>query len=142
MASDKSISERVVMAMIRMRSSACFLAGRPSACRSSGDLAESDDASQRSFMAKSEAIVVCVFIPPTHALRELARSIIGPSIFLEVYAACSFAECERRDVKGGYAQVKSGEISNFTGRDSIFAPSTTADLILDTEKEAFDVLVA
>lgn len=92
-------------------------------------------------IVKSGAVVVCAFITPTHAMRKLARLIIGSANFFEVYAACSFAECQRRDVKGLYAQAKSGEIANFTGRDSVFEPSTTADLILDTEKEAFAVLL-
>ncbi|MCF7689604.1 MAG: adenylyl-sulfate kinase [Cephaloticoccus sp.] len=91
--------------------------------------------------AHSGVITVCAFITPTQALRDLARSIIGPADFLEVYVACSFAECERRDVKGLYAKAKAGGITHFTGKDSVFEPSTSADLILDTEKEDFAVLL-
>ncbi len=91
--------------------------------------------------AHSGVITICAFITPTQAMRELARSIIGPADFLEVYVACSFAECERRDVKGLYAKAKAGGITHFTGQDSVFEPSTSADLILDTEKEDFATLL-
>ena len=91
--------------------------------------------------AHTGVITVCAFITPTKALRDLARSIVGPADFLEVYVACSFAECERRDVKGLYAKAKTGGITHFTGKDSVFEPSTSAELILDTEKEDFASLL-
>ena len=46
--------------------------------------------------------------------RALAREIIGPSRFIEVYMSASLAACARRDPKGLYAKAKSGAITAFT----------------------------
>jgi adenylylsulfate kinase len=65
-------------------------------------------------------ITINSFVSPTYAIRDLARSIIGPEDFLEVYVNASYALCEERDVKGLYAKVRAGEIKNFTGKDAPF----------------------
>ncbi len=81
-------------------------------------------------------ITICSLITPMRAMRDLARRIIGVEDFLEVYLACSFAECAQRDVKGLYAQAKAGNLGEFTGRDSEFEPPLRADLVLDTETDS------
>ncbi len=82
-------------------------------------------------------VVIAAFITPLRAYRELARTIIGPEDFVEVYAAASFATCARRDPKGLYAKAQAGGVPQFTGRDSTFEPPATGGdaLILDTEAE-------
>ena len=68
----------------------------------------------------------------------MAREIVGPEDFIEVYVECSFETCEGRDVKGLYAKAKAGEVSQFTGKDSVFEPpepSEAADLILNTDEQ-------
>ncbi|MFL2911651.1 MAG: adenylyl-sulfate kinase [Limisphaerales bacterium] len=50
-----------------------------------------------------------------------------------------FETCEQRDVKGLYAKAKSGDIKNFTGKDSSFEPpekSSPADLELNTDEKS------
>ena len=74
--------------------------------------------------------VIC----PTNEMRELAKSIIG-SNFILTYIKSSIEICEARDVKGLYAKVRAGEISNFTGIDSPFEdPADFADITVDTGK--------
>ena len=52
---------------------------------------------------------------------------------MQVYIKASYEACEERDVKGLYAKAKSGEVKQFTGKDSLFEEPDNADLILDTE---------
>ncbi len=57
-------------------------------------------------------------ISPFNRDRELAKNIIGKENFMEIYVDCSFEECARRDVKGLYKKATSGDLVNFTGKDS------------------------
>lgn len=65
-------------------------------------------------------ITLCSFVSPTLAIRELARQIIGPEDFLEIYVNAPLEVCEQRDVKGLYQKARAGEIKNFTGIDAPF----------------------
>ena len=86
----------------------------------------------------SGLITICSFITPTQPMRELARQIVGSDDFLEIYLNCSFETCAGRDVKGLYAKAQAGDIKQFTGQDSVFEPSETADLVLDTENQLIE----
>ncbi|MGC9450662.1 MAG: adenylyl-sulfate kinase [Oceanipulchritudo sp.] len=83
----------------------------------------------------SGLITLTSFICPTRELRQLARSIIGPDDFVEVFVRASFETCARRDPKGLYAKARAGKIPNFTGKDSAFEEPAPGDpvLLLDTE---------
>jgi len=70
----------------------------------------------------SGLIVLCSFISPTHEVRELARKIIGPERFVEVYVNCPIEVCELRDVKGLYKKYRLGLMKNMTGFDSPYEP--------------------
>ena len=74
------------------------------------------------------------FISPTQEIREIARKIIGKDRFLEVYLTTPLTVCMKRDPKGFYQKIKDGQLKDFTGVDSVFEPSTTADLYLDTSR--------
>jgi len=89
----------------------------------------------------SGVVTITSFICPTRELRELARGIIGPADFQEVFVKASFETCARRDPKGLYAKAAAGEIKQFTGRDSAFEPPAAGDdaLILDTEANPVEV---
>ncbi|MDG1357814.1 MAG: adenylyl-sulfate kinase [Akkermansiaceae bacterium] len=71
-------------------------------------------------------------ITPRQELRDLARDIIGDDYY-EVFVKASYDLCEKRDVKGLYAKAASGEIKNFTGKDSSFEEPHNPDLVIDTE---------
>jgi adenylylsulfate kinase len=68
-------------------------------------------------------ITLNCFISPTHAMREMAKNIIGTDDFIEIYINTPIEICEARDVKGLYAKARRGEIKNFTGiHESFEAP--------------------
>ena len=77
-------------------------------------------------------VTIACFVSPTLELRQMAREIIGPNDFREVYIATPFEECERRDVKGLYARARKGEVKDFTGISAPFEAPTNPDLSLDT----------
>jgi len=62
----------------------------------------------------------------------MARSLVGPGEFVEVYVDTSLAVAEARDVKGLYAKARRGELTNFTGVDSPYEPPVTPEIHIDT----------
>ncbi|MGB0371570.1 MAG: adenylyl-sulfate kinase [Opitutales bacterium] len=86
-------------------------------------------------------ITLTSFITPKAELREMARKIVGPEDFVEVYVHASFETCADRDVKGLYAKAKAGGVKHFTGKDSSFEVPEKPDLLLDTEKYDLETCV-
>ena len=80
----------------------------------------------------SGIITVDCFISPTLEIRHMAREIIGPENFIEVFVKASLEVCEKRDVKGLYAKARAGLIKEFTGIDAPYEAPEHADLVLDT----------
>jgi len=91
-------------------------------------------------------ITICSFISPTIAMREQARTIIGPGDFVEVFVDTPLEICEQRDVKGLYARARRGEIKGFTGIDSPFEAPINPEIHINTTtvgvKEAVGNLMA
>ncbi len=83
----------------------------------------------------SGIITINCFISPTNAIRQMARSIIGPDNFIEVFVKASLALCEKRDAKGLYQKARQGLIKEFTGIDSPFEEPEYPDLILETTSD-------
>ena len=79
-------------------------------------------------------VTIACFVSPTLELRQMAREIIGPDDFREVYIATPLEECERRDVKGLYARARKGEVKDFTGISAPFEAPENPDLRLDTSQ--------
>jgi len=77
-------------------------------------------------------IVICAFISPFAAERQMVRSLVGPGEFIEVHVDTPLDECMRRDPKGLYAKARAGTIKNFTGIDSPYEPPQSPDIRLDT----------
>ncbi|PHN04428.1 adenylyl-sulfate kinase [Flavilitoribacter nigricans] len=96
----------------------------------------------------SGVITLASFISPTRAIREMAKNIIGPEDFVEIYINAPLEVCEQRDVKGLYAKARRGEIKGFTGIDSPYeAPENpaleirTAEMSLeDSTRSIYDYL--
>ena len=72
----------------------------------------------------------------------MAKSIIGPDDFVEIYVNTPLEICEQRDVKGLYKKARAGEIKGFTGIDSPFEPPNPPDLELLTENQSVEESVA
>ncbi|MDA9476800.1 adenylyltransferase [Bradyrhizobium sp. CCBAU 65884] len=86
-------------------------------------------------MADSGLIVICSFISPSKPERDRVRSLVGKEEFIEVFVDTPIEECARRDPKGLYSKVKSGEIKNFSGVDSCYEAPTTPDVHLRTMEQ-------
>jgi adenylylsulfate kinase len=89
----------------------------------------------------SGIIVICSFITPTKAMRDLAKSIIGEDRFIEVYINAPLEVCEQRDVKGLYARARQGLIKDFTGIDSVFEAPVKPDIEVRTDLWSIDKTV-
>lgn len=77
-------------------------------------------------------VVLTTFISPFRSERALARSLIPPSDFIEVYMRCPLEVCETRDPKGLYRKARRGLIPNFTGIDSPYEAPENPEIILDS----------
>jgi bifunctional enzyme CysN/CysC len=69
-------------------------------------------------MADAGLIVLVSFISPFRSERQMARSLMPPGEFIEIYIDTSLAEAEQRDPKGLYRKARAGQLRNFTGIDS------------------------
>lgn len=80
--------------------------------------------------------VICInsFISPTRAIRHMAREIVGPDDFIEVYINAPLEVCEARDVKGLYAKARAGEIKGFTGIDQPYEAPEKPELEIRTDE--------
>jgi bifunctional enzyme CysN/CysC len=83
-------------------------------------------------MVDAGLIVLVSFISPFRAERRMARELLEPGEFVEVFVDTPLAEAERRDVKGLYAKARAGQLKNFTGVDSPYEPPEHAEIRLDT----------
>lgn len=79
-------------------------------------------------------ITLAAFISPTEEMRQLARRIIGPDDFKEIYVSTPLEVCEARDVKGLYAKARRGEVQHFTGISAPFEAPADPALTLDTSQ--------
>ena len=81
-------------------------------------------------------ITLVSFISPFRAEREMARELVGPGEFVEIFVNTPLETCERRDPKGLYKKARRGELQNFTGIDSAYEPPVNPELILDALNES------
>ena len=82
-------------------------------------------------MVDAGLIVLVSFISPFRSERQMARDLMEPDEFLEVYVNTPIEVCEARDVKGLYRRARAGEIANFTGIDSPYEPPDAPDYVVD-----------
>lgn len=77
-------------------------------------------------------IVLCSFISPFRAERQMVRELVEPGEFVEVFVDTPIEECMKRDPKGLYAKAKAGAIPNFTGIDSPYEAPEQPEITLKT----------
>jgi len=78
--------------------------------------------------------VLVSFISPFRSERRLARSLLGPGEFFEVYVDTPLEVAEARDPKGLYRKARAGQIRNFTGIDSPYEPPENPEIRIDTAR--------
>jgi bifunctional enzyme CysN/CysC len=96
-------------------------------------------------MTDAGLIVLVSFISPFRAERQMARSLMAESEFIEIHVDTPLDVAEQRDVKGLYKKARAGEIRNFTGIDSPYEPPLNPELRINTvgrtpEDAAEDIL--
>ena len=80
-------------------------------------------------------VVICTFVSPYKADRELVRSLFPDGAFVEVHVDVSMTEAERRDPRGLYKRAQAGQILGVAGLDTPYEASECPDVYLDTETE-------
>ena len=83
-------------------------------------------------MVDAGLIVVCSFISPYKAEREMVRGLVGEGEFIEVFVDTPLEECVQRDPKGLYSKAKAGKIKNFTGIDAPYESPEAPEVHLRT----------
>jgi bifunctional enzyme CysN/CysC len=83
-------------------------------------------------MVDAGLIVMVSFISPFRSERRLARELMQPDEFFEVFVDTPIAEAEKRDPKGLYRKARRGELKNFTGIDSPYELPEHAEIHLHT----------
>ena len=82
--------------------------------------------------AGTHALVALV--SPTVQGRNVARHIIGPERFIEVFVSTPLAVCQQRDPKGLYARAASQEQFGLTGVQSPYEAPVNAHVVIDTSQ--------
>lgn len=83
-------------------------------------------------MVDGGLIVICSFISPYKAERDMVRSLVAEGDFIEVFVNTPIEECMRRDPKGLYSKAKDGKIKNFTGIDAPYEVPERPEIRLET----------
>jgi adenylylsulfate kinase len=78
-------------------------------------------------------LVICSLISPLKKQRDLAKQIIGPDKFIEIFIKCSINECIKRDPKGLYKKALENNTPNFTGLTAPYEEPTNPNIIINTE---------
>jgi len=86
-------------------------------------------------MTDSGLIVLCSFISPYRAERDMVRALMYDGEFIEVFVDTPIEECIRRDPKGLYAKAKAGALRNLTGFDAPYETPQFPEIYLHTVDE-------
>lgn len=77
-------------------------------------------------------ITLVSFISPFKAERQMARDLLQPGEFVEIFVDTPLEDCKARDPKGLYSKAEAGEIPNFTGISSPYEAPENPELHLKT----------
>jgi len=78
--------------------------------------------------------VLTSFISPFRRERDLARELIGPENFIEIFIDTPLEVCEERDGKGLYKKAREGKIPNMTGVNSPYEAPLAAEVTIRTQE--------
>lgn len=93
-------------------------------------------------VVESGLIVLCSFISPYRAEREMVRRLVGGGEFIEVFVDTPIEDCMQRDPKGLYAKAKAGKLKNFTGVDAPYETPDHPEIHLRSQHLSADDLAA
>ena len=83
-------------------------------------------------MVDAGLIVLVAFISPFRSERRMARDLLEPGEFIEVFIDTPIGVAEQRDVKGLYKKARAGQLKNFTGVDSPYQAPEAPEIRIDT----------
>ena len=83
-------------------------------------------------MVESGLVVLCSFISPYRAERDMVRGLVDPGEFIEVFVDTPISDCIERDPKGLYAKARAGQLKNFTGVDAPYEAPENPEIHLHT----------
>ena len=87
-------------------------------------------------IVRHNGAVICAAVSPYRHTRNQVRALLNDTsrgdAFIEVFIDTPVEECERRDVKGFYAQAREGKIKGFTGVDDPYEPPLSPEVHLST----------
>ncbi len=87
---------------------------------------------------EANVVAMTAFISPYKADRDLARKLLLPGQFFEIFCDASVEVCEQRDPKGLYKKAKAGEIPEFTGISAPYEAPERPELVLKTGEETLE----
>jgi bifunctional enzyme CysN/CysC len=93
-------------------------------------------------MVEAGLIVLCSFISPFRAERQMVRELVAADEFIEVFVDAPLERCIARDPKGLYRRALAGEIQNFTGISQQYERPEHAEIHLLTDQEGPDTLAS
>jgi adenylyl-sulfate kinase len=83
-------------------------------------------------MADAGLIVLVSLISPFRAERRMARELMKPGEFIEIFVDTPLEVAEARDPKGLYKKARRGELKNFTAIDSPYEVPERAEIRVET----------
>ena len=89
-------------------------------------------------MTEAGLIVLCSFISPFRADRQMVRELLSPGDFIEIFVDTPLEDCIARDPKGLYRRALAGEIKNFTGIGQAYEPPEDTEIIVARDQESPD----
>jgi bifunctional enzyme CysN/CysC len=89
-------------------------------------------------MVDAGIIVITAFISPFRAERRMARELLNPGEFVEVFVDTPLEVAEGRDPKGLYGKARRGELKNFTGIDSPYEVPENPEVRVDTVSHSIE----
>jgi len=87
-------------------------------------------------MVDAGLIVSTAFISPFRAERAMARSLLPPDEFIEIFVDAPLSLVEERDPKGLYKKARAGQLKNFTGIDSPYETPEQPELRIDAAHDS------
>jgi bifunctional enzyme CysN/CysC len=89
-------------------------------------------------MTDAGLVVLCSFISPFAAERQMVRELLDVGEFIEIFVDAALEVCIARDPKGLYKKALAGEIRNFTGIDQPYEAPEAAELVLARDGETVE----
>ncbi len=85
-------------------------------------------------MVDAGLITIVSFISPFAKDRDMARELLEPGEFFEIFISTPLDVCETRDPKGLYKKARAGEIKNFTGIGADYEAPVDPELSIPTHE--------